>query len=1329
MALLSSLTFKSTAVLPKLSIQPISSKTAISAIIPKTVVVPTATAGSLVAFKPINASAAIKSVLKPNVLVKSPLALVSTNRFPIADMIKPLRLIRIKPLAPLITVTTTKSRSDRDNDQKAFSQRFETLNKKFSPYENLTGLSSQRPELMLLTEFKPIFNDNFDKQSVSNFTGKDFVSGLNDYGDFIDIQLQVKNLYHYNIAKSIKELKEKDEEIKKDLEDREAAFLEAMEATIRNVNSLYDLSKALDANKDSFNLKSDKFNISWETIVRNYFYDYYSWFVPYLGVSKNFMQMTPSHFLTKFGYQAPGIVNFSSTKIYLQLLSEFRNLISNYSSVLLNQSIDRQKNDFKAVSINTPANNAWYDVSRNVTDIESPVYNDIARLNGRSVGAAVPRLSGFFEQIDKSFAPAFSRAEDKISFYSHFMAREFRYSVALAATDTQTFLAQTYGYTVNTQGSNFNVFDFMIGRIGTKITDAFSNASAGSNSIVSPAQIQNGDNLVLPFENKYLELDGSIFTPGSEYLVDSIFENASQPNADGSPLDVSKLETYANSTNQVANKFTEFVDRMRFFYQVPSNTFSRYNRLSFNNRSTMESPASFVELIYDSLLSGRQVPKYEIANDPMSALLNLAYKDKTLKALLYMYVIISNSGNPSVSNVGQAEIRRQINFSFGTSQFVNNDQSALDRIIQEIQARLASLVTTRFNYLYNDIFNVFGFYTSQFRPYYYTSAMQTFRDVKFGSSFNEITAENIANSLRRGSPALNFLKNTIAAIQNSFKRNSAFVDTRTRYSDINDSLVVALSMELCLTIFDTHINTRFLNRYITRGASSIGREYYTISNKQSNTGASVSLALTKISNEVDLSIQCITGITAILRKVVDSSLMIVNRVRNAETVRVLNEVIATLGDRKYLGHLMNEQQLILAKANTDEVRLKLFSKSRGADTSIGAAKARQATDDLSILDDTTISGNLRNAFYAFFAQDKFASKKSFNSRILTVGLPNGFTQSIREKIRLDKMDKNYKKAQVDVVNLTCYKIDVEYQDVIFKPQKFLFEMSRFVLKNESDIEPIGIDADMRSIIRAVPTRDYSVEIYDSVDLLNKKALEKTPLFTNPQYSFLNDDQKMKMLENHISSHFLEIYLRMLTGIATAEYNFELLLNQNDRTSDKHTIEEQFMKKLIVSRVNSRVERPVTWEEITAFGYLEAQSHKRVNIIKNDIRTIQDLARVSTAVSNPDYEATRLLRPKEFERVFHVIVDPDDFEIDVLETQKTAQGREAMAKLLKQKILIDIDENSVVTSDRAYVDKRYKIVDRLVSENNLIFEKYFTTFETVLPSTIDPNDGKAIKQDK
>lgn len=1243
-------------------------------------------------------------------------------------VIPPKRTFYYTPVAPIVTVTSTKSRSSRAGDVTTLLDKFKEVNKKFSSYENLTGISSQRPELLMMSEFKPIFNEDFRKQSVASHEGQDFVQGLNDYGDFIDIQLQMQNLYHYNISKLIKDIKDADPERKIDIEKREARFLEAMAETIKNVNYLYGLSRQVENCKDSFNVKSDKFVISWETMVRNYYYDYYSWFLRYFGVSRNYVSQTPSKFLTRFGYQNQGTANFSSTKLYLQLLAEFKNITSNFSAKMLNQSTDRQKNDFKAVTINTNVYNAFYDVSRVATDIESPLYSDIARLNGKSIGAAVPRLSSFFNQIDKSFS--FPKAEDKITFYSHFLSREFRYSAALSNAETQTFLAQNYGYQVNNQGSNFNLIDFMIGRVGTKITDTFTNTNP--NSLVAPSHITVGDNLVLPFESKYLELDGSIFTPGSEYLIDSIFENAGTPSPDGSPLNVSNLEKYTNATNQVSNRFTEFVDRMRFFYMVPSDGYSYWYRLSFNDRSTIESPQRFVEVIYDSIMDSRQTARFDIANDPMSALINLAYKDNTLKALLYMYVIISNSGNPAQASYSVSDVRSQLGLNSYDDLIIQNEQSALDRLIEEILGRVNALVATRFNYLYNDIFNIFGFYATKFRPYLFDDFEFTGRGggSPGGGSFDEVTSETIANGLRQGSPALNFLKNSISRILNGFRNNGAFNGTKTRYSDINDSLVTAMAFELCLTTFDNHINTRFLNRFFTQGYFSVGREYYTISSKQTNTGASVSLVQTKISDEVDLQIQCITGLTAILRRVVDNCLSILNAVRGEETVRVLNSVIATLGSRKYLTHLMSEQQLILAKSLTDDVRTKLFANGSVGEIEASSERAVKKSNDLSVLDDITISGNMRNAFFSFFAQDSLSTKKAFNARILTVGVPNAFTQNIREKISIDLLDKNYNKKQVDVINLCVYKMDVEFQDIIFKPQKFAFELSRFVQKNELDIKPLGIDSSIDQIVRAVPTRDYSIEIENAKDVVSTTApFEQTDLFTNPEYSFLSNQQKFDLAKNHIASHFLGMYLKLLTGVNANEYSFELLLNEDDRIGDKKTIEAEFLKTLVTSRISTRLARPVLWEDIISFGSNAAYSAKQERTIYRDVRVISDLARVSSAVSDPAYEARRLLRPKEFERIFHVAVDPDDYEIDISATQRTAQGRESLQKLLKKGIVVPIDEFDVTTGDRVVQNARLRLVERSPAENNLVFEKYFVNFETVLPTTIDQSDPRILRRER
>ena len=40
----------------------------------------------------------------------------------------------------------------------------------YSPYESITGISSQRPELLLLSEFKPLFDENFKNQSKNQYS-------------------------------------------------------------------------------------------------------------------------------------------------------------------------------------------------------------------------------------------------------------------------------------------------------------------------------------------------------------------------------------------------------------------------------------------------------------------------------------------------------------------------------------------------------------------------------------------------------------------------------------------------------------------------------------------------------------------------------------------------------------------------------------------------------------------------------------------------------------------------------------------------------------------------------------------------------------------------------------------------------------------------------------------------------------------------------------------------------------------------------------------------------------------------------------------------------
>lgn len=1213
-------------------------------------------------------SLAIDFAIKPKVLFPITNDFAKLKPSPIADIIDNIfrqhkKIIFFQPEAPLVTVTEVKPRSSRAGDVNTLLDKFKESKAKYTAYESITGISSQRPELILLSEFKPLFNENFKNQSKNQYSGQN-LNGLNDYGDFIDIQMQVQNLHHYNIVKTIKEIKNADEDTKKKIDLRTSQFMSTVQSTVKNIDYLYNLVRQLEDSKDSFNLKSDKFDINWSMLVRNYYSDRATAFSSYINSSRNFSNTTtPSKFITKFGYQDSGVAKFSSTKLYLQLLNEFRNLVGNFSVRLLGKAANRQKNDTSAIAINTNLTaGTFFDISAAVSELSSPLYSDIEKLNARSIGEAVKSLSSFFDKLNGIFV--FSSAEDKIAFYTHYISKEYRYSSALSKKDNQDFIATNYGYQFNSQGANFNLFDFVIGRTGDKITQVFS--SPNENSLAASAHILQDNSLVLPFEEKYLDLDASIFIPGTDFFINSIFDKTTNNTAAGTVFDTTNLQKYADTMNQTAGRFAEFVNRMQFF-----SMFSHYEEI--RTVAYLASPRQIIDELYSNILETRRIAKADFANDPMTALINLAYKDNILKSLLYAYIIISNT---DIAPAGS------------DTQNTQPDQSAIEEIIKQIRNRVENLVPIKLNSAEENIADRFIEFSNLFMPYFPN------QDLKVDLISNKIVFETIANNLRKGSPAINFLKTQFANILSIFRNSKSLIQSRTLYSDISDSTLTAIIFDLCLAAIDKHVNTRFVNRLVTADQSNIGQQLYVIENKQVDTGESAKLVISKIDDEADLILQSILAITAIQRRIVELSTSTLSSLQKEDTANVLNSIASAVGSQKYLSHLMTEQQLILAKSLTEQVNAKLVS-------------AAQSSDDLVVFDDTPTLENMKNAFFAFFSQDRLCTRKSLNSRIITVGIPNGFARSIRNKISAELLDRSYNKKQTDIVSLNVYKVDVDMQDIIFLPQKFMFELSRFVLNSENEVKSVGIDSSVEQVNAAVSTRDYSLDA--------GKVAANSAIFDNPLYSFLTDKQKAQLISNHVANHFIEMYIRYLTGMRISESNFEFIINEQDKLSVQKSIDDEFIKTLIASSVFRRIPAAGIGNHDDTKKTLEENSdHRSDMLIYRDVKSITNLANVSTTISNPAYEASRMLRPKEFERIFSVIVDPNDYEIDVVATQKTVLGSSALEKLVKQGLVISVDENTAVTADQSIQNKRVKVIERNTSDNNLVFEKYFVEFETVIP---------------
>lgn len=1163
------------------------------------------------------------------------------------------------PTAPIIPVHTT--RANKADDQ--FDEKFKQSTAKFGPYQNLSGISSVRPEILSITDFKPIFESGFDAKTKPLQSNMFLLQGLNDAGKYLDLQIQTGNLHYYNVyrlLKNFRSLSQQNSDLLKTNEDR---FLNQIQKLTSDVAYLYKFSRTINQLKDSFDLKSDEFTIPWQEIVTTYHR------IRFTTIMQNSTtafktDITPAKFLQNFGFSIANCKNYTSTKIYLQLIYELNQVFKNYSRGLLEKQSISQENDLSAVNVlKTDQPN----VNRLLGAIPTPALEEISKLTDKTVVLAVPTLSEFFKKLQNSFS--FQSAEDKASFYSFLVCKEFRFSSALADKNVRDLLQQNYGYSVNNDADNIDLFDFITGKVGSKITDVYQ--SVPGSSLVSAAQIISNNSVILPFETKYIENENNTFTPGSDYFFSNLVSDANKE------FNTSNLDSYVSNITKTINSFTDTVDALKFFNMPPT------TNKSSNGVPELDSPELFLKKIYDDSQETGNA-RQDLLNDPMAAVFSLANKDNDLKSLFFLYILIAVFGDSSTNN------------------------SIFEKLNAQILARLREIVSDRpksstgqslGGFFQPPVGNVGQKFDNQFRK------------------LAEVSEDAISSAIRNGSPAFNYLYTHVTYFISQFRNKAGLNGQRTRYSDFDLTTVAALIFEVVLSVLDLNLNKKMFGKYTTKSSSTVGKLFYSYVMSNPSNLFSYSTATQKIRTEVDLNIQGCIATVAILKRIVDTTTNGLNDLTSDESVSTANEIISLLGSRDLFNLLLSEQQIILAQSLIDEINEKINVNRQHSEVAINSFDENRFNDDIAILDDSVVTESVRNALFSLLSQDQFLANKGFNGKILSVGVPNKFIEHIKEKIKLTSLNfNNLKKKQLDVVNFSVYKIDVEYDDIVFKPVKKLFELSRFVLKNDRSYGPIKIDSSLDQILSSIPTRDYSPTLSQISHLANGNQkffeAEKSSLFTSDQYDFLDDAQKKSILTNHIISFLLEVYIRQMTGMILSEYNFPL------DNSEFFSVNSDLIQQITQTTIDKRLKRSVPLFEGGDPILTDVENIQ----IRHDIRTIDTLTKMSTVLSEPGFEGKKLLSPKLFDRVFHLFVDTDDFEIDLEETRKTEQGRELFKKLLNQGLILEINDN--ISKNETNPVKRYKMVQRNISENHVVFEKYFVTIETVESDIADTSSEKS-----
>ncbi len=340
-------------------------------------------------------------------------------------------------------------------------------------------------------------------------------------------------------------------------------------------------------------------------------------------------------------------------------------------------------------------------------------------------------------------------------------------------------------------------------------------------------------------------------------------------------------------------------------------------------------------------------------------------------------------------------------------------------------------------------------------------------------------------------------------------------------------------------------------------------------------------------------------------------------------------------------------------------------------------------------DQNLISSASKNMLMAMLREPRFkGGDAASNLKLVTVGIPSGMKASLKSLEILGE-DSPGPEKEVDIININVFRRDVEFDDIVFKPMSFLFELSRFtdVKRNRlrrrtrlygtsnsysaaGDVRTIDIQVDEDFKWGGGNNLGISGDAYDTIHTIGE----------GPEYDMLTTTEKHQMFNNHITSYFLGVYLRLLTDMDFRESSFLINNTMAEMKADEKD-RAQFMK-LLLTRVKNVAGRPITVDQLKqssdeiakAFdkmgnkdSWIASAAEKNVSsglgsLTRNANLEIADDTLAFVKTFSPDslltgagVTAKRLVTPKLFERIFHLPVDLDEFEIDVEATRATQSG--------------------------------------------------------------------------
>lgn len=581
--------------------------------------------------------------------------------------------------------------------------------------------------------------------------------------------------------------------------------------------------------------------------------------------------------------------------------------------------------------------------------------------------------------------------------------------------------------------------------------------------------------------------------------------------------------------------------------------------------------------------------------------------------------------------------------------------------------------------------------------------------VSTNDEVEKINRDSLVNYINTNGITLSVVSNFMLEALRCIRNDGVLSSDTTRYSGLKDTQVMMMLFDVIVKCITSIVDFRILG---STTSQNINDEQKIIIRKSSSLTNNYQLILNKLNKEQTYIHQLVFNINSILQKN-SQSLTDISNYLNTETYKTsFNTISKILGEDTHLiKRLMTEQQMMLMTNGIVDLSDKL-------------SKLRTSSANVSL--ENKPSDKLNQLLYRFLSNPDFLTPTGFNKKVISVGVPIGFVSKIRQKINIENYDNAFTDKQKDIVNFCIYKKNIKKPGLIYKPKKFLFELSRFVTRNTSVIKSAN-NTSYESILQSIPTQDWGDFIRNFCSTIvakprhdywsqaqNNPNVQKNS-YNQSSYSFLDESEKKELIKNHITSFLLETYIKTLSGLDVNDLSFCI---KNTKITSNSTIINSIRQHFIAflaeksienkqqssnvgykinpstTQTNNNLVTTLKIEDVEANIKLISPSY--ADVLVHGLKTIAMLENSTTTFSSAESVIKGILIPKKFDRVINLIIDPDDFDINNQEMSKYDQSFFDQLITSKQ-IFFDETTNS------------YKETSR--TPDDLEFEEYFVAIET------------------